>query len=197
MNWNHFVGKRKVIWDLCSGLGGWSEAFAQSDWVVIRIEVNPALEYVPFTRILDVKDWMDWIDSLPHPDLVVASPPCTEFSTANPVSRENFDPDMSIVRACLDIIDYIKPTYWILENVKGACPYIKKIIGHHKQFIGPFFLWGNFPHIEDRRLRNYKKNMGGKISREKDAQETAMIPFEMSFQLKRAVETQTRIDRWI
>ena len=190
------VGKRKVIWDLCSGLGGWSEAFAQSDWFVVRIEVNPDLEYVPFTRILDVKDWMDWIDDLPHPDLVVASPPCTEFSTANPVPRENFDPDMSIVKACLDIIDYIKPTWWVLENVKGACPYFRPILGHHKQFIGPFFLWGNFPHIEDRRLRDYKKNIAGAMSRKRTAQEVAMIPFEMSFQLKRAVETQVRIDRW-
>ena len=62
MDFAHFVGKRKVVWDLCSGLGGWTEAFAQSDWVVIRIEINRDLEYVPFTRIWDVKQWMDWID---------------------------------------------------------------------------------------------------------------------------------------
>ena len=116
------VGKRKVIWDLCSGLGGWTEAFVQSDWFVIRIDNNPELEYVPFTRIWDVKDWMDWIDDLPHPDIIVASPPCQEFSTANPVSRIDFDPDMSLVQACLDIIDYAEPTYWVLENVKGHVP---------------------------------------------------------------------------
>lgn len=191
-----YAKKRKVIWDLCSGLGGWTEAFAQSDWVVIRIESNPDLEYVPFTRIWDVKDWMDWIDDLPHPDLIVASPPCTEFSTANPVSRSDFDPDMSIVQACLDIIDYAKPTYWVLENVKGACPYIRKLIGHHRQFIGPFYLWGSFPYLDDRRLRGYKKDIGGKKSRERTAQEVAMIPFEMSFQLKRSFENQMRIDRW-
>lgn len=190
------VKKRKVIWDLCSGLGGWTEAFAQSDWFVIRIDNNPDLEYVPFTRIWDVKDWMDWIDDLPHPDLIVASPPCQEFSTANPVSRSDFDPDMSLVQACLDIIDYAKPTYWVLENVKGACPYIRKLIGHHRQFIGPFFLWGNFPYIEDRRMKGYKKNIASEKSRTRSAQEVAMIPFEMSFQLKRSFEQQMRIDRW-
>ena len=189
--------KRKVVWDLCSGLGGWTEAFVQDGWVVIRIEINPELEYVPFTRIWDVKDWIDWIDDLPHPDLIVASPPCTEFSCADwRKDRNTFEPDMSIVKACLDIIDYIKPKWWVFENVKGACPYIRKLIGHHKQFIGPFFLWGNFPSIEDRRLRRYKKDIAGKKSRQRTAQEVAMIPFEMSFQLKRAIETQTRIDRW-
>lgn len=190
------VGKRKVIWDLCSGLGGWTEAFVQSDWFVIRIDNNPELEYVPFTRIWDVKDWMDWIDDLPHPDIIVASPPCQEFSTANPVSRIDFDPDMSLVQACLDIIDYAKPTYWVLENVKGACPYIRKLIGHHRQFIGPFFLWGNFPFIEDRRMRGYKKDIASEKSRTRSAQEVAMIPFEMSFQLKRSFEQQARITRW-
>lgn len=190
------VSKRRVIWDLCSGLGGWTEAFAQSGWIVIRIEINPELEYVPFTRIWDVKDWMDWIDQLPHPDIIVASPPCQEFSTANPVSRADFDPDMSIVKACLDIIDYAKPTYWVLENVKGACPYIRKLIGHHRQFIGPFFLWGNFPFLDDRRIRGYQKDIASEKSRTRSAQEVAMIPFEMSFQLKRSFENQLRITRW-
>ena len=31
---------KKVVWDLCSGLGGWSEAFVQDNWVVCRIENN-------------------------------------------------------------------------------------------------------------------------------------------------------------
>ena len=149
-----------------------------------------------YTQWRDVTQWLDWIDDYPHPDLVVASPPCTEFSTANPVSRVNFDPDMSIVKACLDIIDYIKPQWWVLENVKGACPYISKIIGHHKQFIGPFYLWGEFPWIEDRRLKGYKKDIASEKSRLRTAQEVAVIPFEMSFQLKRAVETQTKLSRW-
>ena len=188
--------KRKVVWDLCSGLGGFSEAFAQSDWIVIRIEINKDLEYVPFTRIWDVLDWMDWIDELPHPDLIVASPPCTEFSTADwRKDRENLQPDMSIVKACLDIIDYIKPTWWVLENVKGAVRYFIPLIGHHKQAIGnkqcpQFYLWGNFPFIHMKPgWKHFKLDS-------RDAQQRALIPFEISFQLKRAIETHVRIDRW-
>lgn len=191
-----YIEKQRVMWDLCSGLGGWSEAFVQAGWVVIRIEVNPALEYVPFTRIWDVKEWVDWIDDLPHPDLVVASPPCTEFSTADwRKDRETLKPDMSIVRACLDIIDYIKPDYWILENVKGACRYFIPIIGHHRQAIGnrqspQFYLWGNFPYISMKPgWKHYKTDV-------RDPQKRAMIPFEMSFQLVRTLEQQSKLTRW-
>ena len=181
---------------MCSGFGGWTEAFAQSDWFVIRIEVNPSLEYVPFTRIWDVKEWMDWIDDLPHPDLIVASPPCTQFSCANwRQDRETLEPDMSIVKACLDIIDYIKPTWWVLENVKGAVRYFIPLIGHHKQAVGnkqcpQFYLWGDFPFIHMKpNWKHFKLDT-------RDPQQRALIPFELSFQLKRAIETHVRIDRW-
>ena len=60
--------------DLCSGLGGWTEAFVQAEWVVVRVENNPALQYVPFTLELDVLKWEEWIDDIPAPEIVVASP---------------------------------------------------------------------------------------------------------------------------
>ena len=66
-----------TILDLCSGLGGWSEAFVSTNWNVIRIENNPDLAYVPFTLTLDVLKWEEWIDDIPTVDVIVASPPCT------------------------------------------------------------------------------------------------------------------------
>ena len=189
--------KKKVVWDLCSGLGGWTEAFVQDGWIVIRIEINPELEYVPFTRIWDVKDWIDWIDDLPHPDLIVASPPCPEFSCADwRKDRNTFEPDMSIVKACLDIIDYIKPTWWVLENVKGAVRYFIPLIGHHRQAVGnkqcpQFYLWGNFPLISMKPgWKHFKTDA-------RDPQIRSLIPFELSFELLRTLEQQRRLDSWL
>ena len=146
--------KQMVIWDLCSGLGGWTEAFVQNEWVVCRIENNPDLQYVPFTLELDVLEWEQWVDDLPKPNVIVASPPCREFSNAysapGPVARrtgEQFEPNMDVVRACLDIIDYMKPSYWCLENVQGSQGWFLPLIGARRQKIGPFYLWGNFPLI--------------------------------------------------
>tara|TARA_Y100000310_G_C20461782_1_gene705722 strand:- start:312 stop:884 length:573 start_codon:yes stop_codon:yes gene_type:complete len=186
-----------VFLDLCSGLGGASEAFTQQGWTVIRVENNPELEYVPHTRILDVLEWADWIDQLPRCDVIWASPPCTEFSTASSVPRSvRGEPDMSIVQACLDIIDYMKPRVWVLENVQGACRYFEPLIGWHQQRIGPFFLWGQFPRITMPFDFRYKKNMGGAESRKRTAQEVACIPFEISLEFARVLEQQWTLRRW-
>lgn len=180
-----------VFLDLCSGLGGASEAFTQEGWTVIRIENNPQLEYVPFTRILDVLDWVDWVDSLPRIDVIWASPPCTPFSTADGNVHDN--PDMSIVQACLDIIDFFKPRVWVLENVRGACRHFKPLIGPHQQVIGPFFLWGKFPRIampyDDYGFLFRKMDV-------RDPQKRALIPFELSIQFFRTLEQQWTLRRW-
>ena len=73
------------VLDLCSGLGGASEAFANSPhWRVIRIENNEKLASVPHTRILDVTQWLDWlpalIDEMGPPTWIIAAPPCLQFS---------------------------------------------------------------------------------------------------------------------
>lgn len=196
--------KQWVIWDLCSGLGGWSEAFVQSDWIVVRIENNPALQYVPFTLELDVTSWEDWIDDLPKPNVIVASPPCTEFSMAyaapGPVAQrqgKKFEPDMSLVQACLDIIDYMKPDYWALENVKGAQPYFLPLIGGRRQVIGPFYLWGNFPLLSmPPHFKHRKVDHDTWSDNPLRANLRAMIPFELSFELHQTISRQWTLRRW-
>ena len=99
------------VLDLCSGLGGASEAFVKDPyWDVVRIENNPELAHVPHTESLDVLEWMDWLpclfDSMGKPDLVIAAPPCREFSRAfsapAPCAERlgiRFEPDMRILEA--------------------------------------------------------------------------------------------------
>ena len=57
----------------------------------------------------DIMRFNDW----PSVDVVIGSPPCTDFSKGN-VNR-GFD--MSFVDRYLDIIDDMSPKYWIMENV--------------------------------------------------------------------------------
>jgi site-specific DNA-cytosine methylase len=94
------------ILDLCSGLGGASEAFVKDPhWEVVRIENNPKLGIIPHTEILDVMQWIDWLPALlsekGRPTVIWASPPCLEFSQAyrapGPSARRegiNFEPDL-------------------------------------------------------------------------------------------------------
>ena len=144
------------ILDLCSGMGGASQPFVDRierevvdmapEWGVIRVEINPKFSLIPFTRQLDVLEWMDWIEDLPEIEAVWASPPCTDFSLAANAHRPRpQDPDVAILEACIAIIDHLKPRIWTLENVRGAIRYFRPIIGEPSQIIGPFYLWGRFP----------------------------------------------------
>ena len=75
-----------IVWDLCSGYGGFSEAFyiksmfPAREYEVFRFENNPDLAQVPKTYLEDVCSWMDWVEKYPAPDIILASPPCLEFS---------------------------------------------------------------------------------------------------------------------
>jgi hypothetical protein len=191
-------GLMGVIWDLCSGLGGFSEAFAQAGWTVIRIDNSKLVQYVPFTLDLDVRQWADWADDLPKPDVIVASPPCVEFSNGfygpRPTALRSgieFEPDMSIVIACRDIIETFKPKYWVIENVAGAIKFFQEELGFWSQKIGPLFLWGNFPRIILPPGYTYTK--AGQDVWSSDplrANKKAMIPFEVSFHLLYGIKTQ-------
>ena len=81
----------KVL-DLFSGFGGFSEAFVLNNDEVLRIENNPLLSEVNHTVLMDVRKLRDIIKQgliegdlnpyLCNIDLIVASPPCYDFSLA-------------------------------------------------------------------------------------------------------------------
>jgi hypothetical protein len=193
-----------VVWDLCSGLGGWSEAFVQNGFEVIRIENNPDLDHVPHTLMLDILEWREWAFDLPHPDIILCSPPCRGFSNAFGAPRaiaqragEEYQPDMSILNTCMEIIGVFNPAWWAVENVAGAIKYFKPVIGNFKQKVGPFFLWGNIPHLH---LAGFKHSKATGDSWSTDplrANKRALIPFEVSFELFQALRDQTTLERWL
>jgi hypothetical protein len=202
-----------TILDLCSGLGGASEAFAQAGWTVIRIENNEELDYIPFTQILNVLEWEQWLPQLGERiDVVWASPPCREFSQAfaapgPSAQREGIEyrPNMAIFAACLDIIDYLKPKHWVIENVVGSSRWFHEYVGPgtlgwifaHPQKVGPFLLYGNHPRIIMPNGFNHLKSEHDTWSTDPmRANLKAMIPFEVSFAFLEAVTRQWTLDRW-
>ena len=205
-----------MVWilDLCSGLGGASEAFTKHPhWEVVRIENNEKLASVPHTRILDVQHWIDWLPGLllemgGPPSLVIAGPPCVGFSNAysSPRSiarREGipYEPDMGIVEDCIDIIDHIRSIepnlYWVIENVAGAVNDFKIHLGEFRQKIGPFCLWGIFPHIALPPYWKHSKYDGDSWSSDPlRANKRALWPLEVSQALLESVMTQSTLSRW-
>ena len=199
------------ILDLCSGFGGASEAFANHPhWRVVRIENNPQLAHIAHTRLLDINHWMDWLPALIDemgcpPKVVWASPPCLEFSEAfnapKPTARREgreFKPDFTILQSCISIIGIVKPKFFIIENVAGASLDFRPYLGEWSQRIGPFYLWGEFPHLhvgeefEHTKTSNDVWNDNPLRSNYK-----AIVPLEISEAFLDASMRQTTLEDWI
>jgi len=192
--------------DLCSGLGGASEAFLVDDeWDVIRIENNPLLEEVPHTIIGDVFDTTDRWERSGHPrvDLIWSSPPCREFSQAfnapGPEARragKDFTPDLALVIESKRIIDMVEPRTWVIENVMGAIPHLKHLLGPPRQIVGPFVLWGNFPLLDVHGIAHSKYEGDPHSSDPLRANIRAKIPLAISSALLTALATQSNLEDW-
>ena len=200
----------KVMWDICSGLGGASEAFLVAGWTVIRIETEDMLQWVPKTRQLDVLKWKEWVNDLilEHgvPDFIWASPPCREFSTAYNSPRSNWErenpegewaPDMSILFAVQDILARVRPKHHVIENVVGASKYFAEHLGPHFQKVGPFMLWGRCPFLAMPDRWTHAKNTGDVHSANPMRSNLrAFVPIEISQAVLEAITHQTTLQEW-
>jgi hypothetical protein len=185
-----------IMLDLFSGLGGASEAFVQHpDWTVVRIDNEPLVESVPHTILMDMEDFNPLVLPAEIVDLVWASPPCTEFSTARcpPIEK----PSLRLVQRAIEIIDAVNPRCWIIENVRGSIKHLQPILGAPRLILGPYVFWGNFP--------LFWVDMDGYSKMEDDAwssdplrpQKRAYIPLEVSVSLLEALKNQATLDRWM
>lgn len=111
----------KFCIDLCSGLGGFSQAFVDAGWEVIRIDHDEKFKNIPFTVIADVCDLEKIKDIVGERevDIIVASPPCERFCLGPQWPKHGIGKALEIVGCCLELIVYFRPKHWVLENPKG------------------------------------------------------------------------------
>ena len=129
-----------LMLDLFSGLGGASSAFRARGWDVVTVDNDPRF------GCTHTADLLTWQYDGPRPDLVWASPPCTEFSRESmPWCRTGKAPSLELAKAAKRIIDECDPAWWVIENVKGSVKWLRPILGDHRASYGPFYLWGQFP----------------------------------------------------
>jgi C-5 cytosine-specific DNA methylase len=154
---------RPAAVDLFRGLGGWTEGLLAEGWKVIGFDIERheygEHRYPGKLVIADVSTLHgSWFKDA---DLIVASPPCQEFSyMAMPWTRAKakavairadttgaeharltrlFDACFRIQReACAAAGRHIP---LIVENVRGAQPWVGKAAGKY----GSFYLWGDVP----------------------------------------------------
>jgi hypothetical protein len=154
---------RPAAVDLFCGLGGWSEGLLAEGWKVIGFDIEEHVygehRYPGKLVIADVSTLHgSWFKDA---DLIVASPPCQEFSyMAMPWTRAKakaaairadstgaeharltrlFDACFRIQREACEAAGRHIPM--VVENVRGAQPWVGKAAGKY----GSFYLWGDVP----------------------------------------------------
>jgi site-specific DNA-cytosine methylase len=104
--------------DLFAGLGGFSSAFEDADgWDVVTVDIQERFNPDIRADVLDLRP-----SDLPDADVVLASPPCTEFSTMQNLNG-GVDPSgdtIALVYHTLGIIHGLAPEYWFLETRSGS-----------------------------------------------------------------------------
>ena len=132
--------------DLFCGRGGWAKGFLDAGYRVVGVDILDMRKYYPGEFIqADIVGW-HWTGERPR--VIVASPPCTEFSQLAPVREKvhgiKADPEkgLKLVAEAMRIIGELRPDHWALENVKGAKRYILR---RPTAEIDAWVLWGTFP----------------------------------------------------
>ena len=170
----------KVL-DLFCGLKGLSKAFSDRGHEVISIDISS--KFMP-TLCWDVMGLSpDHIEHYGPFDVILASPPCEEFSKASMPDSWNknriVNPDTKLLEKTVELIRYLKPKYWVIENVRGAVPFFEPIIGKPVRHVGSRYLWGNFPMFDT--APKYGK---WKLSPSPDRPaKRALIPYSLSMAL--------------
>eukprot|EP00854_Cymbomonas_tetramitiformis_P034113 gene34113-biopygen13706 len=107
---------------LFSGTGsvekGFTQCFPKAN--VVTLDQDPRWQLIHLSTI---EDW----DPTQYPpgffDVIWASPPCTQYSQARTIGGP---PDLTAADNCvqrtLDIIEYLKPLHWFVENPTGRYP---------------------------------------------------------------------------
>jgi hypothetical protein len=130
--------------DLCSGLGGWAEGLLAAGWDVIGFDIEHRfIGRYPGQLVLQDIRTIDGTRMRGRVDLIVASPPCQEYSyRAMPWKRAKAlpPPSSELFDACFRIAREAECPI-VVENVKGAQPWVGRARWHY----GSFYLWGDVP----------------------------------------------------
>lgn len=133
MNKTH---KAKAI-DLYSGIGGWTLGMKMSSvenvesfewWSEANLTHN--LNFGTDHEEVDIRKLS--LESLPEPgtiNFVLGSPPCTQFSYANRGGNGDIADGLKDIHKFLEVVNYLKPKYWAMENVPRVSNILKRELG--------------------------------------------------------------------
>jgi site-specific DNA-cytosine methylase len=198
----------KRILDLCGGTGAWSRPYATKvGYEVFIVDPKDIRETTSADLIqVDVRELGVYILHKLGPfHGIMAAPPCTHFAGSGAQYWKAKDADgrtedhLKIVDACLFIIDYCKPQWWVLENPVGRLHKLRPELGKPQMYMQPYeygdpwtkktCLWGNFnapkknpvEPIRYTKQGSWTQQLGGKSERTKRLRSITPAGFAQAF----------------
>jgi len=176
------------VLDLFSGLGGFSQAFRERGHEIITIDNQEKFNPDLCRDIRRSGDILKIISKrgVGKVDIVLASPPCIEFTKASMPWYPDIVPDMALLAATIAIVRNINPKFYVIENVRGAVLFFKPYLGDYKKRCGSRYLWGNFPEFscDHKKCCGKQKVPPGRFR----AERRSKVPYEISMNLCLSIE---------
>jgi DNA (cytosine-5)-methyltransferase 1 len=118
--------------DLYSGVGGWSCGLQMCGVEIVKsYEIDR--DAIKTNQLNSGHDCVQCdilqldLDSLPKDiDIVVGSPPCTQFSFSNRGGQGNLEKGLQHIQKFLEVVDYLKPRWWVMENVPRTIKIVRE-----------------------------------------------------------------------
>ena len=185
------AGVKMKVLGLFTGMKSWEKPFIENGDNVYMSDINKNYEYCQFIgdiRNIPIKDIEEYLGG--SPDIIIASPPCTTFSIAScshhwhPPTKEglripksdNAIIGLELLNKTLELIEYFKPRFWIIENPRGLMRKMNCLEGINRNTVWycqygddrakPTDLWGNWPKsfITRKECKNHTFENGVKTS---------------------------------
>ena len=118
--------------DLFSGVGGWSLGLKMAGVEVVKSyewwdKANDTNNLNNHHATIEQDIRLLKLDSLPADiDVVVGSPPCTQFSFSNRGGSGDINDGLVDIEKFLEIVLYLKPKLWAMENVPRVSSIIER-----------------------------------------------------------------------
>lgn len=175
--------------DLYAGIGGWSlglhlagvDVVASYEYWKPAIATHSANHGKNFAPV-DIRALN--LDQLPEGiDLVVGSPPCTEFSYSNRGGKGNVAEGMKDLVKFFEVVQHLNPEFWAMENVPRVAKVLAAGFSEPGHPLYPFRNLGHQIHVVD--FSDY----GTPQARKRCI--ATNIPFEFLEQYKGSLERRT------